>query len=63
MEYNPNLLVKDTSSKSGFKTLDGKEYLPDNYVFTNKNGHLVSSRENYFYMNDGDDKYLTTKEK
>ncbi|ORP55857.1 hypothetical protein, partial [Vibrio cholerae] len=49
MEHNPDILVKDTSSKSGFKTLDGKEYLPDNYVYKAEDGSLVSTRGNFFY--------------
>ena len=44
----PKLLVADETALSGFKTLDGKDYLPKNYVFKDANGDLVDSQGGTF---------------
>ena len=44
----PKLLVADEKALSGFKTLDGKDYLPKNYVFKDASGDLVDSQGGTF---------------
>jgi len=60
----PKLLVADDKALSGFKTLDGKDYLPKNYVFENANGDLIDSEGGTFSDKvDKDGKIVTTLEK
>nr|AAO61983.1 hypothetical protein [Aster yellows phytoplasma] len=41
MEYNPDLLVADPTSLSGFKYIDNRPYIPENYVFKRMEDNLL----------------------
>lgn len=64
MEYNPNILVADPTSISGFKTLDGKEYHPKNYVYKRmSDGKLIDTNgETFTVTYDGAKGTVTKKE-